>query len=160
MIFYSLAHFLRLNFFSQWMTVNKYSFTIVVGTLLWSVLWQFTRSYIGNSIIIKSIHSGFYYIVIADLYTFFLNSSSIYSNNIYNKNFHDINYYNTLEMLPIPKSNKKTPISSPPIATTHNDIIYNKEDDIVFNKDDDEVPEDVSSSSEENINKKEETDTA
>lgn len=145
MIFYGIAHFLRLNFFSQWMTSNKYSLTIVVGTLLWSVLWQFTRSYIGNSIVIKSIHTGFYYIVIADLYAFFLNSSSIYSDNIYNNNFHDINYYDTLEMQPIPKSTIQTSISSPKVST---------KDDVVKTNDLDKLTEvsETVSTSEENKN--------
>lgn len=135
MIFYIIAHLLKLNFFSEWTTVNKLSFTIIIGTFLWSVLWQFTRNYIGNSIIINSIYTGFYYLVIADLYTFFMSSTTMYNNNIYNKNFHDINYYNTLQMQPI-RSNitKTTTLSSvqdePPINTPeyeHSDI----SDDIV-----------------------------
>lgn len=108
MIFYLFAHILKLNVFSQWTTVNKHTFTIIIGTLLWSILWQFTRTYVGNSIIIRAIYSGFYYLVIADLYTFFMTSQTIYDNNIYNKNFHDINYYNTLEMQPLPKQSSKT----------------------------------------------------
>lgn len=157
MIFYTLAHFLRLNFFSQWTTVNKHSFTIIIGTLLWSVLWQFTRSYTGNSIIIKSIYTGFYYIVVADLYTFFMTSSSIYDNNIYNKNFHDINYYKTLEMQPIPvkKFNKTINQPTPPIPNNDNGT----NEDIVS-----EVSEDVSTNDDkptiETINKNEEIVTA
>lgn len=101
MIFYSLAHLLKLNVFSQLSTTNKHSFTIIIGTVLWSVLWQFTRSYTGNNIIIKSIHVGFYYIVIADLYTMFMASNVIYNDNTSNKNFHNVNYYDTLKMQPI-----------------------------------------------------------
>lgn len=153
MIFYALAHFLRLNFFSQWTTLNKHSFTIITGTLLWSVLWQFTRSYTGESIILKSIYTGFYYIVVADLYTFFMTSSSIYNDNIYKKNFHDINYYNTLEMQPIPvntKINKQMYVSSP-IITTNDNIVQNTDNDKLS-----EVSEDVSNT-EDTINKNEET---
>jgi len=139
MIFYTLAHFLRLNFFSQWTTVNKHSFTIIIGTLLWSILWQFTRSYTGNSIILNSIYTGFYYIVVADLYTFFMTSSSIYNNNIYNKNFHDINYYNTLEMQPIPVSSFNTTRNNSPILInkkeTNEDIVSEVSEDVPTNND-------------------------
>ena len=157
MIFFTLANFLRLNFFSQWTTVNKHSSTIIIGTLLWSILWQFTRSYTGNSIIVKSIYTGFYYIVLADLYTFFMTSSSIYNDNIYNKNFHDINYYNTLEMQPIPvrsfntKINKELHSLSPALTTNDNIVQVPKIDDDKPS----ELSEDVSNA-EETINKNEE----
>lgn len=149
MIFYVLAHLLRLNFFSHWTVVNKHSFTIIIGTLLWSFLWQFTRSYTGNSIILKSIYTGFYYIVVADLYTFFMSSSSIYNDNIYNKNFHDINYYNTLEMQPIPvrKVNSKHIIESKFLPSdkktstieTDNDDECHVESDVVSNGSDENL---------------------
>ncbi len=124
MIFYLFAHILKLNFFSQWTTVNKHSFTIILGTLLWSILWQFTRTYVGNSIIIRAIYSGFYYLVVADLYTFFMTSRTLYDNNIYNKNFHDINYYNTLEMQPLPK----TPYETEKVNQTTNNKINSQEE--------------------------------
>jgi hypothetical protein len=87
--------------FSEWKHINKHSFTIIFGTLIWSILWQLTKVYNGNSIILKAIHSGFYYLVLADIYTFFVSANTIYNNNIYNQNYHDINYYGTLEMQPI-----------------------------------------------------------
>jgi hypothetical protein len=101
MIFYLFANLLKLNFFSQWTIVNKHSFTIILGTFVWSILWQFTRTYTGTNVVLRAVYSGFYYLVLADLYTFFMTSGSMYNDNIYNKNFHDINYYGTLEMQPI-----------------------------------------------------------
>lgn len=101
MIFYVLANTLKLNYFSQWSITSKHSFTVIIGTFIWALLWQFCKVYTGNSLILKTIYSGFYYLVIADLYTFFTLSGSMYNDNIYNKNFHDINYYGTLEMQPI-----------------------------------------------------------
>lgn len=108
MFFYILANLLKLNSFSEWSIVNKHSFTIMIGTFIWSILWQFSKTYTGHSMILKAIYTGFYYLVVADLYTFFMTSSSIYNNNIYNKNFHDLNYYGTLEMQPMKTMNKST----------------------------------------------------
>lgn len=104
MIFYLLANFLKLNFFSAWTTINKHSFVIIFGTFVWSLLWQITRLYTGTSIVLSAIHSGFYYLVVADLYTFFMTSSKVYDNhdnNINNHKYHDLNYYGTLEMQPL-----------------------------------------------------------
>lgn len=105
MIFYIIANVLKLNFFSGWTVLNKHSFTIILGTFLWSILWQFTRLYTGDSIVLRAIHSGFYYLVLADLYTFLMMSSTLYNSNVHNNNFHDLNYYGTLEMQPFRSSN-------------------------------------------------------
>lgn len=134
MFFYILANLLKLNSFSEWSIVNKYSFTIMVGTFIWCIVWQFSKTYTGQSIILKAIYTGFYYLVVADLYTFFMTSSSIYSNNIYNKNFHDLNYYGTLEMQPI--KNMKESINKTDTNITN--IEVKTDDDIASEQSTDE----------------------
>jgi hypothetical protein len=148
MIFYILANLLKLNFFSQWTVVNKHSFTIILGTFVWSILWQFTRTYTGTNVVLRAIYSGFYYLVLADLYTFFMTSGSMYNDNIYNKNFHDINYYGTLEMQPIRPlyNNKPAPHNTMINEVKQEDIIVEQvANDVSLPANDDvsEVPDDV-----------------
>jgi hypothetical protein len=118
---------------------NKHSFTIIIGTLLWSILWQFTRSYTGSNIILKSIYAGFYYIVVADLYTLFMASNVMYSNNTANNNFHDINYYNTLEMQPVKSFNATTNQLSKPSDNNGEDTVSEVSEDVPINNDETKV---------------------
>lgn len=145
MIFYIFANLLKLNVFSQWTIVNKHSFTIIIGTFIWSILWQITRTYTGTNVVLRAVYSGFYYLVLADLYTFFMTSGSMYNDNIYNKNFHDINYYGTLEMQPIRPlyTNKPTMINE---INDSNETKETKQEDTQVDNDvslavDDEVSE-------------------
>lgn len=132
MIFYIFANLLKLNFFSQWTIVNKHSFTIILGTFVWSILWQFTRTYTGTNVVLRAIYSGFYYLVLADLYTFFMTSGSMYNDNIYSKNFHDINYYGTLEMQPIRPIYTNKPST---LNTKINEINETKQEDTQVDND-------------------------
>ena len=130
MIFYILAHFLKLNFFSQLTATNKHSFTIIIGTLLWSILWQFTKSYSGSNIIMKSIYAGFYYIVVADLYTLFMASSEIYNDKTSIKTFDNINYNDTLEMQSFKKVDTTPNKSSVPTNDNGEDVVSEVAEDV------------------------------
>jgi hypothetical protein len=78
MIFYLLSKAFKLKWLSSWKGINKQSFIVIFGTLIWSIVWQLVKGYTGDNVVMKAINSGFYYLVLADIFIFFANGQDLF----------------------------------------------------------------------------------
>lgn len=111
MIFFLLSQ-LSNNIFSN---VNRQAFVTILGTFIWTITWQVVKTYSGANIIMKAIHSGFYYLVLADLYNFIMYGA--------HRNFEPIQEYSPVIVHQSPLNTEPyiaELFTSPPAATKTN----------------------------------------